>query len=178
MKLTKLYLKIISKEPYNDMNVFFSGFESSDEIPLISRRHRLKLLQKSMESDKISDFLIGFSFFLMNSIKALSTTQEDNDTLFAVSFPDFDLLAEEGVLMPHIFVYPGADSTDFAAKIKAKQKYESSRELNVVKKHFARCNLGTIFDFYESRFHDSASGEDIIRIYALPKKLERKEGAP
>jgi hypothetical protein len=105
----------------------------------------------------------------MNSIKTLSTTQEDNDILFAVSFPDFDLFAEECVLMPHIFVYPGADSTDFAAKIKAKQKDESSRELNVVKKHFARWNLGTIFDFYESRFHDSASGEDIIRIYALPK---------
>lgn len=44
--LTKLFCKIISKEPYNDMNIFFSGFESFEEIPLISRRRRLKLLKK------------------------------------------------------------------------------------------------------------------------------------
>jgi uncharacterized protein YerC len=78
-KLTKLYSQIISKEPYNDMNVFFSDFESSDEIPLISRRHRVQLLKKSMASDNISDFVIGFSFFLINSIKALSMTKEGND---------------------------------------------------------------------------------------------------
>lgn len=28
MKLIKLYLKIISKEPYNDMNVFFPALKA------------------------------------------------------------------------------------------------------------------------------------------------------
>lgn len=170
MKLAKLFRKIISKEPYNDMGVFFSDFESFEEIPLISRYHRLNLLKKSMEDEKVSDFLIGLSFFLMTSIKALSVTKNNKDTFFAISFPDFDLFAEHGVLMPHIFVYPAAGSTGFVEKIKAKQKSELSQEMNEVKVHFARCNLGTIFDFYESRFYDSASGEDIIRIYAVPKK--------
>lgn len=177
MKLTKLCRKIISKEPYNDMDVFFFDFESFEEIPLISRRHRVKQLQRSIEGDKISEFLIGFSFFLINSIKALSVTKDNKNTFFAVSFPDFDLFAEEGVLMPHIFIYPAASSTGFVEKIKAKQKHESSRELNDVKQYFSRCNLETIFDFYESRFYDSASGEDLIRVYAVPKKnLECEEG--
>lgn len=171
MKLTKLFRKMISKEPYNDLSVFFSDFESFEEIPLISRHHRLKLLTKSIENDNVSDFLIGLSFFLMTSIRTLSVTKKSKDIFFAVSFPDFDLFAEQGVLMPHIFIYPAAVSTCFVEKIKAKQRTESSREMNEVKRHFARCNLEPIFEFYESRFHDSASGEDIIRIYAVPKKL-------
>ena len=170
MKLTKLFRKIISKEPYNDMNVFFSDFESFEEIPLISRRHRLKLFKKNMGNDQISDFLIGLSFFIISSVKTLSTTKADKHIFFAVSFPDFDFYAEHGVLMPHIFVYPAAGSTGFLEKIKAKQKNQASEEMKAVKRHFSRCNLETIFDFYESRFYDSASGEDIIRIYAVPNR--------
>ncbi len=172
MNLTKLFRKIISKEPYNDLSVFFSEFESFEEMPLISRYHRLKVLKKSIGSDKSSEFLISLAFFLIGSIRALSATKDREDIFFAVSFPDFDLFAEQGVLMPHIFVYPEAGSTGFLEKIKAKQKHEDSREMGEVKEHFSRCNLEAIFDFYESRFYDSASGEDIIRIYAVPKKSE------
>lgn len=96
MKLTKLHRKIISKEPYNDLSIFFSGFESFEEIPLISRHHRLKLLKKSMENERVSDFLIGLAFFLLNSLQALSLTKKDKEIFFALSFMDFDLAAEQG----------------------------------------------------------------------------------
>lgn len=33
MKLTDIYSKIISEEPYNDMDVFFENYESFEEIP-------------------------------------------------------------------------------------------------------------------------------------------------
>ncbi|WRH93754.1 Imm15 family immunity protein [Pseudomonas fluorescens] len=41
MKLVELYNKIISKEPYNNMNVFFESYESFEEIPIVSRYSRL-----------------------------------------------------------------------------------------------------------------------------------------
>lgn len=174
MKLTKLFRKIISKEPYNDMNIFFSGFESFEEIPLISRRHRLKLLKKNMEDEKVSDLLVGFSFFLLNSIKAMSRTEEHSQIFFAITFVDFDLFAEEAILMPNIFVYPAPGSSDFLAKIKARRKDYVSKEMNEVKKYFSRCNIESIFEFFESRFQDSASNEDIIRVYAVPKTFSQK----
>ncbi len=166
MKLMKLFRKIISKEAYTDLSVFFLDFESFEEIPLISRHHRLKTLKKVMDSERIADFLVSLAFFLINSIKALSLTTEDKQTFFAVTFTDFDF-AEQGILMPNIFVYPAADSTGFLTKIQAGEKNEQSTEMNTVKKHFSRCHIDSIFDFYESRFYDSASGEDIVRVYAV-----------
>ena len=126
MKLTKLFRKIISKEAYNDLSTFFSDFESFEEIPLISRHHRLKTLKKFMENERISDFLVSLSFFLINSIKALSLTIEDKQTFFAVSFTDFDF-AEQGILMPNIFVYPAAGSTGFLTKVQASKKMNTQR---------------------------------------------------
>lgn len=171
MKLTKLHRKIISKEPYNDLSIFFSGFESFEEIPLISRYHRLKLLKKSMENERVSDFLIGLSFFLLNTIRALSRTKKDEDIFFALSFTDFHFSAEQGILMPNVFVYPPPGSADFMTKLQSRRPNEVSQEMNEVKTQFSRCSIEQAFDFYESRFYDSASGDDIIRIYAVPKKL-------
>lgn len=170
MKLIKLFRKIISKEAYRDISIFFSDFESCEEIPLISRHHRLKTLEKFMDNEKTSDFLVSLSFFLINSIKALSPTTEDNKTFFAVSFTDFDF-AEQGILMPNIFVYPTPGSANFLQKIQAGQKNESSTEMTAVKKHFSRCHIESIFDFYESRFFDSACGEEIVRVYAVLKPV-------
>jgi hypothetical protein len=171
MKLTKLHRKIISKEPYNDLSSFFSGFESFEEIPLVSRHHRLKLLKKSMENERVSDFLIGLAFFLLNSLGVISLSKKDKQTFFALSFTDFDLAAEQGVLMPNIFVYPAPASVNFMTKLKSRQANEASQEMRKVTAHFSRCNIEQAFKFYESRFYDPASGEDIIRIYAVPKKL-------
>jgi len=171
MKLTKLYRKIISKEPYNDLSIFFSGFESFEEVPLISRHHRLKLLKKRMESESVSDFLIGLGFFLLNTLRALSLNKTDKEIFFALSFTDFDLDAEQRVLMPNIFVYPAPASVDFMTKLQSRRANQASLEMSEVKAHFSRCNIEQAFNFCESRFYDFASGEDIIRIYAVPKKL-------
>lgn len=39
-----------------------------------------------------------------------------------------------------------------------------------VKDLFDKLGNKALFDFHESRFNDSACGEDIIRVYAVPKK--------
>jgi hypothetical protein len=111
----------------------------------------------------------GSGYNLDGSIKALSLTIEDKETFFAVSSTAFDLFAEQGILMPNIFVYPAPGSADFLTKIQARHKSDSSTEMAAVKKHFSRCNIESIFEFYESRFYDSACGEDIVRVYAVLK---------
>ncbi|HEX8595036.1 MAG TPA: hypothetical protein VF682_17470 [Pseudomonas sp.] len=96
----------------------------------------------------MSDLLVGFSFFLLNSIKAMSRTEEDSHIFLAMTFTDFDLFAEDAILMPNIFVYPAPGSGDFLAKIKARRKDYVSKEMNEVKKYFSRCNIEPIFDFF------------------------------
>ncbi|WP_347900849.1 Imm15 family immunity protein [Pseudomonas purpurea] len=171
MRLTDLYNKVISQEPYNDMNVFFSDYESFEEIPLISRYRRLDFLKQEMNEDNIPDFLISFSVFLLNSIKVLSTTTEKNKTFFAITFTNFELLDESGLIIPNIFIYPNSATENFLDEIQNKHSKNTSRELEKVKRHFSRCTMETIFNFYESRFHDPACGEDLVRIFAIQKSM-------
>ena len=72
MKLVELYNKIISKEPYNNMNVFFESYESFEEIPIVSRYSRLDFLKEEMNNDKVSELLVSTAVFLMNSIKIMN----------------------------------------------------------------------------------------------------------
>jgi len=170
MKLTDIYSKLISKEPYNDMGVFFASYESFEEIPLVSRYRRLDFLKREMSDDRISDILVGLAFFLINSLKALEKT--DDNPFFAVSFTDFEGLEEQGVLVPNIFVYPKLASVGFLAKVRENSSGLASKELDEVKRHFSSCGIKTAFDFYESRFHDAACDEKIVRIFAVPKAFE------
>jgi hypothetical protein len=169
MKLTDIYSKLISKEPYNDMEVFFASYESFEEIPLVSRYRRLDFLKRDMSDDRISDILVGLAFFLINSINALTKT--DDNPFIAVSFTDFEGLEEQGVLVPNIFVYPKPASIGFLAKVREGSGL-ASKELDEVKRHFSSCRIKTAFDFYESRFHDAACDENIVRVFAVPKTFE------
>ena len=168
MKFTDLYNKIISKEPYNDLDIFFSGYESFEEIPLISRYGRLSFLKESMDSDGISDFLVGLSVFLVNAIRAQSRSKCGGNIFIAVTFTDFELFREQGIIIPKIFVYPEPGAIGFLNKVKGNSCGNASQEMKLVRLHFSNCQLESAFDFYESRFFDAASGEDIVRVFAVP----------
>ncbi|BBP71806.1 hypothetical protein PHLH6_38100 [Pseudomonas sp. Seg1] len=172
MKLTDFYSKVIGQEPYNDMGVFFSSYESFEEIPLVSRYSRLAFLQAQMSSDRVSDFLTGLAVFLLNSIKALTAAGADNKHFYAVTYTDFEALEEQGVAIPNIFVYPKPSSIGFVEKLKSDPVATVSREMEEVRRHFSNCGVETLFDFYESRFYDVACGEDIVRVFAVPKSFE------
>jgi hypothetical protein len=87
MKLAEIYSKIISKEPYNDMGVFFESYESFEEIPIVSRYKRLDFLKKEMSNDKVSEVLAGVAIFLMNLIKIMGETGKCS--FYAITFTDF-----------------------------------------------------------------------------------------
>ncbi|WP_242208282.1 MULTISPECIES: Imm15 family immunity protein [unclassified Pseudomonas] len=168
MKLAEIYSKIISKEPYNDMAVFFESYESFEEIPLVSRYKRLDFLKKEMSNERVSAVLAGAAIFLMNLIRVMGPAGTLN--FYAITFTDFDSLDDQDVIIPNIFVYPTPASVGFLDKLKENSGGVTSQEMKEVKDCFDKLGSKALFDFYESRFYDSACGEDIIRIYAVPKK--------
>lgn len=168
MKLTDFYSKIISKEPYNDMEMFFESYESFEEVPIVSRYTRLKILKDEMGSNGASDFLTGLAVFLLNTLRLLGVSRNDN-VFFAVTFTDFEGLEEQGVLIPNIFIYPKSNSDDFLEKVRENHKGLASWEMTEVKKSFSKGGAEAAFDFYESRFYDAACAEEIVRVFAIPK---------
>ncbi|CAK9889644.1 Imm15 family immunity protein [Pseudomonas fluorescens] len=177
MIMTDLYSSIISKEPYNDLDVFFLGHESFEEIPLISRYSRLDPLAAALGDSNALDFLIGLSVFLINSITTLARSKNINESeLFvAITFTDFSTSSENPHIIPNIFIYPNKSKNhQFQKALKNNNPNNKSVELATIQEHFSRCNLKSSFTFYESRFFDDACNEDIIRIFAVPKRSRKK----
>lgn len=168
MKLTDIYSKIISEEPYNDMDVFFENYESFEEIPLVSRYSRLKLLKDELSGSGASNFLTGLAVFLLNTLRLLEVSRSES-VFFAVSFTDFEGLEEQGILIPNIFIYPKPASVGFLEKVRENDGGLESWEMQEVKSHFSNCGVETAFDFYESRFHYAVCAEEIVRVFAVPR---------
>ncbi|BCT33428.1 Imm15 family immunity protein [Pseudomonas sp. BNK-6] len=168
MKLTDIYSKIISEEPYNDMDVFFESYESFEEIPLVSRYSRLKLLKDELGDSGASNFLTGLAVFLLNTLRLLEVSRSES-VFFAVTFTDFAGLEEQGILIPNIFIYPKPASVGFLEKIRENNGDLESWELQQVKRYFSNYGVETAFDFYESRFHDAVCSEESVRVFAVPR---------
>lgn len=174
MILAEIYRKIISKEPYKDMGVFLESYESFEEIPLVSRYKRLDFLKKEMSNDKVSEVLAGVAIFLMNLIKIMRET--DKCSFYAITFTDFYGVDEREIIVPNIFVYPGAASVGFIDEIKEKSAGGVSKEMKEVINKFHKIGGEAIFDFYESRFYDSACDEEVIRVFVVPKEVDHRVG--
>lgn len=173
MKLTDLYNSIISKEPYNDMDIFFAHHDSFEEIPLISRCNRANQLSESLGKSNTLDFLIGFSVFLLNTINALARAKNiaENELFIAITFTNLDVPLENNPIIPNIFIYPNQnEGNNFQKSLRCKHPTKISIELKTIQEHFSRCKLENSFIFYESRFFDHACNEDFVRIYAIPKQ--------
>nr|BFD42047.1 hypothetical protein FFPRI1PSEUD_35460 [Pseudomonas sp. FFPRI_1] len=168
MKLTDVYSKIISEEPYNDMDVFFDNYESFEEIPLVSRYSRLKPLKDELSGSGASGFLTGLAVFLLNTLRLLEVSRSES-VFFAVTFTDFEGLEEQGILIPNIFIYPKPASVGFLEKLRENDGGLESREMQEVKRHFSNCGVETAFDFYESRFHDAVCAEEIVRVFTVAR---------
>jgi len=170
MKLTDLYKSIISKEPYNDMDIFFSNYENFEEIPLISKYSSANQLVESLGKSNTLDFLIGLSVFLINSISAIARTKDikKQELFVAISFTNFDESHENEPIIPNIFFYPGQNN-DFKRSLKKNHVKKTSAEMTKIKGHFSNCHLEGSFIFYESRFFDETCDEEFVRIFAIPK---------
>lgn len=168
MKLSNLHTKIISKEPYNDMKIFTESYDNSEEIPLVSRHHRLKQFRKKLGRKGVRDLLINLSIFVLNTALMVSKIKKRERPFFAITFTDFDGYAKNGFTIPDIFIYPEGHALGFPDKLRRRAAGPSS-EMQAIKGMFKRVGAEGEFEFIESRFHDPACYDEIIRIYAIPK---------
>ena len=177
MKLENLYNDIISKEPYNDMDIFFSNHDNFEEVPLISRDSRISRLSELLKQNDTLEFLIGLSVFLLNSIHTISKIKNINkEELFtAITFTSFKSCRANHPIIPNIFIYPNQKKDDNLQKtLMHQQPNKISAELTTIKNHFIKCNLDASFIFYESRFHDHTCNDEFIRIFAIPKQPDKQ----
>ncbi|UVK84393.1 immunity 15 family protein [Pseudomonas sichuanensis] len=168
MNLLKTYKKIMGEESYADLGELLRGFDSFEEFPIISRDSRMKKLKKTLKEENISDFLLGFAFFLLNTLHALARNNQKKVELTAITFTQFDD-RHGSILVPKIFVYPSEASDILRQRLIGSQPKEDSNEMNRVKKIFTSCGLVEGFIFLESRFFDKACNEELIRVYAIPR---------
>ena len=169
MNLLKLYKKIIKKEPYHDLGELLWHFDNFEEFPTVSRDRRIKKLKKTLGKENVSDFLLGLALFLLNTLHTLARTQRKEIELSAITFTQFD--GRHGsTLVPRIFVYPGSASHTLRQWLMDNQPKEDSSEMTRVKSVFISCGLIDSFAFFESRFFDKACNEELIRIYAIPRR--------
>lgn len=167
MNLYKLYKKIMKKETYNDLNFLLGGFDSFEEFPIISRDRRVEKLQVALKQEDVSEFLLGFAFFLLNTVQAMARDSHKKLGLTAITFTKFDDDCGP-TLVPKIFIYPGAAANDLRQKLIKNRPRTDSPEMTKVKNVFTACSLFESFLFLESRFFDKACDEEVIRIYAIP----------
>jgi len=170
MNLIRFYEKIITKEAYRNLEVFFCEIDSFEEIPLISRDGRLAKLQKMLKQDDASEFLLGLSYFLLNTIRLIGRSKNIKYGLLAITYVDFDEREYGPTLRPHLFFYPGEPGQKLYDTLLNKQPPHNSKEMLHVKSTFKSCNLLEQFIFVESRWFEEACKEELIRIFAIPKQ--------
>lgn len=168
MNITDIHKKIISKEPYNDTSVFLASYESFEEIPVVSRYSRLEAFKKELGYDGVRDLLITLAIFLLNTALIVSRSKGGTNTFFAITFTSFDRYDEDKFIIPKIFIYPGAHKLAFPEKLR-QRSCESSRELSIIDHLFKINGAGGEFEILESRFHDPACNEKLVRVYVIPK---------
>lgn len=170
MKISKIYNEIIQNEPYNDLEIFFTPYDSFEEIPIVSRTHRAIALDKSLTPPAISSLLINLSFFVLSLISTLQRARKpENEYMFlAITFTGFDEQKADQPLVPNLFFYPQKTPEAFTQTLLDKQANIPSREIETIRRHFKDCHLEPLFIFCESRFFDPACNEELVRVYAIP----------
>lgn len=170
MNLTKFYENIVSKESYRDLERFFDEVDSFEEMPLISRDCRTEELQKMLNENDASEFLLGFSYFILNTLRLISHTKKIKQGLIAITFMNFDKEEYGPTLIPRLFVYPDEAGQALYENLIKNQQARTSTEMKRTKDLFKKCNLLEQFTFVESRWFDKACNEELIRIFAIPKQ--------
>lgn len=85
----------------------------------------------------------------------------------ALSFTDFVLYAEQGVLLPNVFYYPGSEGIAFGARRWHESGSNTSTEIDAVRSVVEDAGLLAGFRFCESRT-DGPPGYEVVRVFAIP----------
>lgn len=163
-ELNDIFFHLINKESYKDIETLTSNTEDFDEVPLVSRLENANVILKPLGGKRASEVLLGLAVFV--STMARTHGEKDKNYFNCLTFNDFDVHCETGLIIPYIFytkkklVRQGLDDL--------RKRSKPSRELSAIVNLFERVGIDNSFSIFEERFIDNFHDE-IVRVYALIK---------
>ncbi|WP_312400846.1 hypothetical protein [Stenotrophomonas indicatrix] len=111
MKLSTLCSQLLPGEACDDIDGFFLEIDDFEEVPIVSRLRRIDELLARLGPRWTSAYLLSLCNHLLSTVRIAGKVRGGTgpEMFLALSFTDFELHAEEGVLLPSVFYYPGAE---------------------------------------------------------------------
>lgn len=109
MKLSALCSQMLSGEACDDIDSFFLDIDDFEEVPIFSRMQRINGLLKRLGPRWTSAYLLSLCMHVLATVRIAGSARDPAGTkmFLALSFTDFELQAEKGVLLPNIFLLSG-----------------------------------------------------------------------
>ncbi|KAF1013945.1 MAG: hypothetical protein GAK31_02968 [Stenotrophomonas maltophilia] len=169
MKLSALCSQLLSGEACDDIDSFFLDIDDFEEVPIVSRLRRLDGVLERLGPRWTSAYLLSLCMHVLATVRIAGCTRDPAGAkmFLALSFTDFELHAEEGVLLPNVFYYPGSEGITFGNRCREKCRRNTSTEIDAVRSVFEDAGLLAGFRFCESRT-DGPPGYEVVRVYAIP----------
>ncbi|MGT9864748.1 hypothetical protein ACSYHF_03465 [Stenotrophomonas maltophilia group sp. P373] len=169
MKLSALCSQMLSGEACDDIDSFFLEIDDFGEAALVSRTQRIDGLLARLGPRWTSAYLFSLCMHVLATVRIAGSARDPAGAkmFLALSFTDFELYAEEGVLLPNVFYYPGSEGGAFGARRWHESGSNTSTEIDAVRSVVEDAGLLAGFRFCESRT-DGPPGYEVVRVFAIP----------
>lgn len=158
IKLEKKMQELIKKEELNDSSIFFSDYDTFEEIPLFSRWENISFLS-SLSFNEKNKVLIKKTLELIADCNSCSRNYIDNvnDYFICLSLTNWDDYGEINCLTPNVFVSRRKGWLLSKLKLRETQTIEE----NIIREYLF--SLG----FSDCKVFISASFSENKRVYVI-----------
>ncbi|MEN5287858.1 hypothetical protein ACQ5SB_19195 [Stenotrophomonas geniculata] len=169
MKLSTLCSQLLPGEACDDIDSFFLEIDDFEEVPLVSRLSRIDDLLERLGPRWTSAYLLSLCSHVLSTVRIAGRARSATgpEMFLALSFTEFELHAEEGVLLPNVFYYPGPEGVALGNRRLRECGTITSAEIALVRSVFEDAGMLVGFRFCESRT-DGAPGHGVVRVFAIP----------
>jgi hypothetical protein len=158
---------LIRQESIVDLDIFIEDFETYEEIPFVSRIHRLCRLREMFSNEEVQLFLVNCSIFILNNIAQHARKNleaSDSSSFFACLTFFEDEIEEDGYTIPNFLVTRKLRLFDF---LRERPEISPENLPPLLGNAFLDIGAGKTFRFVKTITPD-VSG-DFSRIYAIPR---------
>ncbi|MDG2510486.1 hypothetical protein [Stenotrophomonas maltophilia] len=175
MKLSEICSQLLSGEACDDIDSFHLEIDDFEEVELVSRLSRIDGVLERLGPRWTSAYLLSLCSHVLSTVRISGRARDSADAkmFLALSFTDFELHAQEGILLPSVFYYPGPEGVAFGSHRRHESDRAASAEIDIVRSVFEDAGMLAGFRFCESRT-DGPPGHDVVRVFAIP--LVENEG--
>lgn len=169
MKLSALCSQLLAAEACDDIDSFFLEIDDFEEVPLVSRLSRIDGVLERLGPRWTSACLLSHCNHVLSTVYITGKARGGTgpEMFLALSFTDFELHAEEGILLPSVFYYPGPEGVAFGRRRRHESGRVASAEIDVVRSVFEDAGMLAGFSFCEGRT-GGPPGHDVVRVFAIP----------